>query len=168
MALAQWQKIEELLQRCFRAINSTILTHLDVDITSQTIVWPSAYGYDQTFPTRSKAVSALRTVHAVFMLQVTWLAYGNFLNSSPTNKWYDRAHASGLLSLDDISKVCCSMICSKSILFSSVDQVGMIIDVCSPFANDWHKDLEKLIEAFDLPVWLYFGIEPQDPCTSHD
>jgi hypothetical protein len=89
--LAEWQNIEQILIRTMMFISSLVLTHLDLDVGSRTVPWPSTYKYDCLFPLRSKAMSAMRSVRAVFMLKIASLSYLMAINSKVTLSWLDTA-----------------------------------------------------------------------------
>jgi hypothetical protein len=147
----EWFKIEFLLMRCSRALNAVVWLHLDVDATTETVPWPSAYGIDRAFPQRKMALGALRTVRAVFLLQVAWLSFMNFLNSSASTNWLDKAVSDQGLTFDEMNAVRRSIICNNSLSGSSIERVGLIIDVRAPLENRWQQELEKLIKLLIYP-----------------
>jgi hypothetical protein len=157
---AEWDKIEATLIRASHVLDSMVLPHLNMDVTSKSIPWPSVYEYHRDFPNRKTAMSAIRSVRAVFMLKIAKLSYLDFVNSKSSPTWLDVAEDQRLLPLSDINSIRLSSICTRMIVTPNTERVGMIIDVRSPMDPGWQAELEKLISAFDLPFWIYFGMQP--------
>jgi hypothetical protein len=166
--LAEWKKIEATLYRASCVLNSMVLMDLDVNVASEVIPWPSVYEYSRVFPSRKTAMSAMRSVRAVFMLKVAKLSYLDLVDSKLSSTWLDVAEEKRLLSLSDTNSIRLSSICTKLVVTPNTERVGMIIDVRSPLNPRWQIELEKLITAFHLPVWMYFGTQPSsDPGLCH-
>jgi hypothetical protein len=74
------------------------------------------------------------------------------------------------LTLDDINYLQSCMICNKLVADSDIKRVGLIVNVTvrAPLDEGWQKEIDKIIEQFQPPVWLYFGPTPSaNPRVCH-
>jgi hypothetical protein len=166
--LEEWRKIEQILIRAMMFLSSLVLIHLELDVGSRTVPWPSMYEYDRLFPSRSKAMSAMRSVRAVFMLKIASLTYLTAVNSKVSMSWLDTACLRQKLSLDDINYLQNCMICNKLVADPDIKRVGLIINARAPLDESWQKEIDRLIEQFQPPVWMYFGPTPSaNPRVCH-
>jgi hypothetical protein len=166
--LEEWRKIEQILIRAMMYLSSLVLVHLELDVGSRTVPWPSMYEYDRLFPSRSNAMSAMRSVRAVFMLKIASLTYLTAVNSKVSMSWLDTACLKQKLSLDDINLLQSCMICNNLVADPDIKRVGLIIDVRAPLDEGWQKEIDRVIEQFQPPVWMYFGPTPSaNPRVCH-
>jgi hypothetical protein len=127
--LGEWRKIEDILIRAVMFISSLVLVHLDLDVGSCTVPWPSTYEYNRLFPSRNKAMFAMRSVRAVFMLKIASLTYLTAVNSKVSMSWLDTACLRQKLTLDDINYLQSCMICNKFVADPDMKRVGLIINI---------------------------------------
>lgn len=165
---ARWTALENLLWLVFNAINKHSWV-LWGELIVGFMPWPRNYDYHGSWATEVIARNHLRTVQAVFVVKLAQLSYMHYTCEKANNnepKWLTLAKSFGI-DTRQLNDFLSSPICTNLIHGSEMEKAGMVIKVGQRIHATWWANIERLIQAFSLPVWLYYGQDTSATSEPH-
>lgn len=165
---ARWTALENLLWLVFNAINKHSWV-LWGELIVGFMPWPRNYDYHGSWATEVIARNHLQTVQAVFVVKLAQLSYMHYTCEKANNnepKWLTSAKSFGI-DTQQLNDFLSSPICTNLIHGSEVERAGMVIKAGQRIHATWWANIERLIQAFSLPVWLYYGQDTSATSEPH-
>ncbi|KAI0685148.1 hypothetical protein BC835DRAFT_1421513 [Cytidiella melzeri] len=161
--VAEWRNLEAFMRKLLASMHRSFplgtRTPLLVQVETDSFPWPQVYGYDRSWSSRKQARSYLSIVRGVFVINVAKLTYAGHLLP---RHWVESLLERKLISIDEANLVQESVICqvTSPVTGTRIERLGLIVDVTVAPLSSTLENLTEVINQFELPVWLYFGLRP--------
>ncbi|KAI0695833.1 hypothetical protein BC835DRAFT_1414656 [Cytidiella melzeri] len=161
--VAKWRNLEAFMQKLLASMHRSFplgtRTPLLVQVETDSFPWPQVYGSDRSWSSRKQARSYLSIVRGVFVINVAKLTYAGHLLP---RHWVESLLERKLISIDEANLVQESVICqvTSPVTGTRIERLGLIVDVTVAPLSSTLENLTEVINQFELPVWLYFGLRP--------